>query len=326
MRFSMRTLCVMCCLLLTASPSLVQAAPRGLAIAIGLNSVDPAHYGGWSGVLQACEFDAEDMAAIAVAQGFEAKKLLTAAATRQAVLDELSNAGSELVSGDILVVSYSGHGGQVPDQNGDEIDNEDETWCLFDGEVLDDELAAAWATFAPGVRIVVFSDSCHSGTVTKMAEYERLLETVAIDPLEDRKLLSRFDDLLSNAVDNESRQQPSPLRAMPASIAAQTYRQNKAFYDGLGAKVQTELSSKNAIKCTVILISGCQDNQLSYDGTFNGRFTGKLKQAWANGAFNGDYSQFHSTILMMMPPYQSPNYYVIGALNPAFEGQKPWTK
>jgi hypothetical protein len=214
----------------------------------------------------------------------------------------------------------------MPDQNGDEFDNEDETWCLFDGEVLDDELAAVWATFTPGVRIVVFSDSCHSGTVTKVAEYSRLLEAVAIDPLEDRKLLAKFDQLLSNVAEQQPQPQPSPVRAMPDSIAALTYRQNKAFYDDLGAKVQRESSSKAETKCTVILVSGCQDNQLSYDGTFNGLFTGKLKQAWANGAFNGDYPQFHSSILLTMPPYQSPNYYVIGAAHPAFEGQKPWTK
>lgn len=39
----------------------------GLAITIGLNSVDPTHYGGWSGDLIACEFDANDMSAIAKA-------------------------------------------------------------------------------------------------------------------------------------------------------------------------------------------------------------------------------------------------------------------
>ena len=39
--------------------------PQGLALTIGLNSVDPAHYGGWSGELTACEADAEDMAEIA---------------------------------------------------------------------------------------------------------------------------------------------------------------------------------------------------------------------------------------------------------------------
>ena len=190
---------------------------------------------------------------------------------------------------------------------------------------MDDELAAAWASFPAGVRIIVFSDSCHSGTVTKFNEYLRLLDAVETDPLEARKLSAKFDQLLSNIVDAK---QPvvSPVRAMPQAVANQTYRANKQFYDDLGSKAKDESASKAAIKCTVILISGCQDNQLSYDGTFNGLFTGKLKQAWANSAFSGNYVGFRDTILMTMPPYQSPNYYVIGAPNTAFEQQKPWAK
>src|SRR4030065_82189 len=53
--------------------------------------------------------------------------------------------------------------------NGDaEDDGLDETWCLYDGEFLDDELFELWTKFQPGVRILAFSDSCHSGTVLKM--------------------------------------------------------------------------------------------------------------------------------------------------------------
>ena len=37
------------------------SARRGLSIHIGLNSVSPAHYEGWSGDLAACEFDAKDI-------------------------------------------------------------------------------------------------------------------------------------------------------------------------------------------------------------------------------------------------------------------------
>jgi hypothetical protein len=37
---------------------------RGMSLHIGLNAVSPDHYSGWSGDLIACEFDANDMAAI----------------------------------------------------------------------------------------------------------------------------------------------------------------------------------------------------------------------------------------------------------------------
>ena len=140
----------------------------GYALAIGLNKVDPAHYGGWDGELMGCEPDAMDMLKIAKIQGLKAEKLITSEAPRERVLDKLGNLAEELETGDLLVVSYSGHGGQIPDQNGDEVDGLDETWCLYNGEILDDELYGAWMKFQAGVRILVFSDSCHSGTVLKM--------------------------------------------------------------------------------------------------------------------------------------------------------------
>ena len=38
---------------------------KALSLHLGLNAVDPVHYGGWSGELAACERDATDMAALA---------------------------------------------------------------------------------------------------------------------------------------------------------------------------------------------------------------------------------------------------------------------
>ena len=50
---------------------------KGISLNIGLNSVDPNHYGGWDGQLAGCENDANDMAKIARASNFDVKKLLT---------------------------------------------------------------------------------------------------------------------------------------------------------------------------------------------------------------------------------------------------------
>ena len=70
--------------------------------------------------------------------------------------------------GDFFLCTYSGHGGQVRDKNHEEeSDRSDETWVLYDRQLVDDELYALWATFKPGVRVVILSDSCHSGSVTK---------------------------------------------------------------------------------------------------------------------------------------------------------------
>lgn len=51
--------------------------PRGISLHIGLNTVSPDAYAGWDGPLAACEFDANDMAAIAKARGLKPTVLLT---------------------------------------------------------------------------------------------------------------------------------------------------------------------------------------------------------------------------------------------------------
>src|SRR5690606_11438965 len=87
----------------------VESAVKGMALAIGLNAVDPTHYDGWSGELIACEQDAADMSGIAASQGFAVTTLLTRDATRARVLAELARAAETLRSGDIFMLSYSGH-------------------------------------------------------------------------------------------------------------------------------------------------------------------------------------------------------------------------
>jgi metacaspase-1 len=59
---------------------------KGVSLHLGLNSVDPHKYEGWSGPLNACEADANDMADLAQNQGYASTKLLTKKATRGAVL------------------------------------------------------------------------------------------------------------------------------------------------------------------------------------------------------------------------------------------------
>jgi metacaspase-1 len=275
---------------------------KGIALTIGLNSVDPKHYGGWSGKLNACEADAEDMADIAKDKGFQVKTLLTKTATRARLVKEVTAAAKALKSGDIFLLSYSGHGGQLPDLNSDEDDSEDETWCLFDGELIDDELYKLWSKFAAGVRILVFSDSCHSGTVTKLAYY---------------RAVGVAQGLGISTLAGEVK-----YRFMPPDVALRTYRKNREFYD----KILKQKSLKKAeVKATVLLISGCQDNQLSSDGDFNGLFTANLLRVWNSGKFKKSYKSFHKDIVRRMPPDQTPEYSVVGAANPTYEAQKPFS-
>jgi metacaspase-1 len=275
---------------------------KGIALTIGLNAVDPEHYGGWVGTLNACEADAADMANIAKSNEFSVKTLLTKEATRAQVMSEISQVAASLQAGDIFMLSYSGHGGQLPDLNGDETDFEDETWCLYDGEMVDDELNGLYAKFAKGVRILVFSDSCHSGTVIKAAYYQGTM-------------VARASALGAAAI---------RYRCMPPDAARRTYSLNKPFYDKILREAPPQ-ESENSVKASVLLISGCQDNQLSQDGDFNGLFTANLLRTWNNGKFKKGYKPFHKAIVRNMPPDQTPNYFWTGVRDKAFEKQRPFT-
>jgi hypothetical protein len=277
---------------------------KGLALNIGLNAVNPKSYEGWSGELNACEADANDMRDIARSQKLTVQTLLTRRATRGAVLGGLQKAAKALKSGDLFFLTYSGHGGQVPDRNDDEPDAQDETWCLYDGELIDDELYTALGRFARGVRVLVLSDSCHSGTVTKEVFYSAHVRPALTGTP------GRSDE-------------PPRYRAMPRDVALRTYRAHKAMYDRLQKSVKS--NAEDTVGASVILISGCQDNQLSQDGNFNGLFTGTLLRVWKEGQFAGGYRKFHRSIVRSMPPDQTPNLYLVGSSNRAFEQQRPFT-
>lgn len=299
-----------------ASKTPVEKKARGLSLHIGLNSVNPGHYGGWSGELAACEFDAKDMAALAGGRGMKASVLLTKDGTRAKVLAALRAASKSLVKGDFFFLSFSGHGGQVPDVSGEEADKLDETWCLYDGQLIDDELYMELGKFVTGVRILVLSDSCHSGTVVRAGP-----PALGIIAPELRS------------------------KMMPPSVAMRTYEAHKAFYDKLqddvakaeggtvvdpdealaGVAVSTRLTKiAKRFKARAILISGCQDNQSSYDGQHNGAFTGRLLTVWNRGNFDGNYATFHAHIKSGMPAIQTPNLFTMGPVV-AFLKQKPFS-
>jgi hypothetical protein len=63
---------------------------------------------------------------------------------------------------------------------------------------------------------------------------------------------------------------------------------------------------------SVILISGCMDNQVSLDGARNGKFTETLLKIWNNGSFTGNYTQLHNQIVAKMPNTQTPNLFTLG--------------
>jgi hypothetical protein len=122
-------------------------------------------------------------------QGFAEENirlLADSAATRDGILaafDQLVRASGE---GDVVVIHYSGHGHQIADDDGDEMDGYDEVLVPYGapsnfvegyrGElhVRDDEVGAFLQRLrrkvGPTGNVTVFLDACYSGTGTRGAD------------------------------------------------------------------------------------------------------------------------------------------------------------
>jgi metacaspase-1 len=229
---------------------------------IGLNRVDPEQYGGWDGALSGCINDADDMKAIAESRGFTAEQLIDEKATIGDVRDKLNEYAAGLGDGDFFFLTYSGHGGQVPDQNGDEIDGYDETWCLYDTELVDDSLYGALCTFKKGVRIFIMSDSCHSETVARRGPASHRLAA-----RDERRAF----------VDSQAG--PKSKRA-PVEFTLAEYEKNAAAYKAQQSWWTPRQLPGADVPAKVVLISGCKDEQTSMDGPGNGAFTYAFLKVW----------------------------------------------
>ena len=139
-----------------------------LAVCVGIND-----YPGTGNDLYGCVNDAHDWAAELTKRGFEVVKLLDKKATKSAIKKALSTAVSKAKAKDTLVFTYSGHGSWQPDKDGDEADGRDEGWCPYDidsaGLLVDDDMYKIFASTAVDVKLIMISDSCHSGTVSRVA-------------------------------------------------------------------------------------------------------------------------------------------------------------
>ena len=124
--------------------------------------------------------------------GFPSDNILTvedAQATKEGILGALESLADRAGPGDIAVFHYSGHGHQITDNNGDEIDGYDEVLVPYgapDYSAASDEVQAAYraehhirddtlgvlldrlaAKVGPEGSVAVFLDACFSGTGTR---------------------------------------------------------------------------------------------------------------------------------------------------------------
>ena len=105
--------------------------------------------------------------------------LIDAEATHTAIEQAFTELATQVRPGDSVYIHYSGHGSQVTDQNGDELDGLDETLVSWGArnptsegldqfDILDDELYRWLKPIATTAgELVVVADSCHAATHTR---------------------------------------------------------------------------------------------------------------------------------------------------------------
>ena len=255
------------------------------ALCIGINN-----YPGTGMDLQGCVNDATDWAGVLAERGFKVASLLDEQATKAAMLKAMGELIAKASKGDTLVITFSGHGTYQPDTDGDEVDGLDEALCPYDlqtkGEALtDDEIRNLFLTRKAGVRIVLISDSCHSGTVTRAAKAEK---------------------------DADSRPRFMPMGNWLPDKLLPRNRAGKVATTMTGPAGTTPFFGAYSTKLGDLLLSGCKEgpNNFSYDarikGRFNGAFTYYALKALKSMKPGANYAEWHKAIAKYLPSASYP--------------------
>ncbi len=207
--------------------------------------------------LRGCVPDVKNMSRLLQNQyGFDAADITMITdfdATKEAMEEAIAGMVNAGKRGDVLLLHYSGHGSNVPDDNGDEADNRDEILCPTDLDwydpFRDDWLRKVFDGLKAGVSLTFISDSCHSGTVTR-----------AIQP-PDAEVIERY--------------LPSPWDL----AAAESGRDLTGTTRGTVHKASEEdRKARDIVPVEIpeVLISGCRADQTSADAHISGGYAGAL--------------------------------------------------
>lgn len=245
---------------LTSQPD----APIKRALLIGIN------YEGAPDALKGCINDTTNLSEFLISHGFyqkqeivmmnDNKKETDLYPTKKNIWSQLSLllqlAQDHPLKEIQLLLAYSGHGASVRDLNRDETDGLDEALCPIDcdqnGYIVDDELNANFISLLPSnVKIVLLSDSCHSGTLFDLrynykCNYKKscLIHDKYMDSQAQCVLIGGCRDQQTSADDNFSNipNKNDFQGAMTASFLANY--ENKISYSKLISAMQSWISKK----------------------------------------------------------------------------------
>ncbi len=219
-----------------ATPAIASRNIARRALCVGINSYPDMPLAGCVHDVYRWERALSDL-------GFQVDTLLEQQATLSNIQRALQTLIAEARAGDIIVFQYSGHGTWLPDLNGDEDDGKDEALVPIDhlesGYLLDDDIAALASQVAPGVRMTLFMDCCHSGSNSRARPA--------------RPPVSR---------DGKSRPRYLPATMKMRSVHALSRQ---------GQPSSSPLATKGALPW--VQLSACQDHEFAYETEGAGDFT-----------------------------------------------------
>jgi len=273
----------------------------------GVNYVDRAHYGDVLTDLPCCSSDANYMMGLMQKLGFDDSKIfVNEKATTKNLIAKVKSCSKKLKKGDLLVITYSGHGSQMHDFNKDEQGKEDGTWCFYDRQLIDDELRHLWGLFKKGTNILVILDACHSGTSFKALfgkGRNRSFGAIADGLDEFRPRVKSMDQFKSGEVFNE----------------------NKKVYRKI---VNRESFPLDKIKASVQLMAACQDEEQALAGSIISYFTDFILSTIGNTKKIKNYKQLFDAVKKKSQKEikVTPNWASIGPETDFFLKNRPFVK
>lgn len=162
-----------------------QAAADVYAVVIGIDAYK--NYGSLDGAVNDAKMVADSLNVIGAKQ---VKLLVDDKASRDEIKKAWNDVSAQAKAGDTVFFTYAGHGAQQPERvKGTEADGKDEFYALANfGEsgqntyerLVDDDLQE-WFSKRPDLNIILVSDSCHSGTMTRAYKKKSKLKYRKID-------------------------------------------------------------------------------------------------------------------------------------------------
>jgi len=257
---------------------------KAVSLHIGINVVDKKFYGSNVPELEMCEFDMLRTLDLMKELGYEVNRpLVNSDATIDNILSSILELGNLAGKGGTLLISYSGHGAPLDSSEGtvDDDEAEDQAWVTYDGFLVDDRINECFSQLPEGLRVILISDSCFSGSISRFAKPG--LRAKSIDKRQVKAILNR------NNLTVQDLKMKGPIPVPKASIILLSASTDKqfAFEDDKGGlytsamlKTFGELKSTNRTSVNyeefqrIILdkIKGSQQPQIVFTGTVNMSF------------------------------------------------------